>query len=120
MTIEEQQGCFTRQAPTDRRILAYATTGFGRNDLRRREITKTPRWSNRMALMELKANDHCCQEASIFSGAAYIPCNAPATSIVGWKGRPDDPIRMCDACARHNIRNRGGELIGPYKNSPPA
>ncbi|MCD0415700.1 hypothetical protein LOC51_00600 [Rubrivivax sp. JA1024] len=69
---------------------------------------------------KLQADEDCCQEASIFSVAVYMPCNAPATSVVGWKGRSDTPIRMCDACANHNIRNRGGELIAPYKNSPPA
>lgn len=70
--------------------------------------------------MELKADDNCCEEASILSTNTYIPCNAPAVSIVGWKGRSDKPIRMCRECANHNIRNRGGELIGPYKKSPPA
>lgn len=62
----------------------------------------------------LKAKEHCCEEASTLSNQFYIPCNNPAVSIVGWKGRNDKPIRMCVACADHNIKNRGGKYIGPY------
>lgn len=67
--------------------------------------------------MPLTANEHCCEEAAILPPGldlGYVPCNKPATKIVGWKGRSDPPIRMCDACADHNIRNRGGQLIKPY------
>ena len=64
--------------------------------------------------MELKAGEGRCEEASLLSRETYIPCNAPAVSVVGWKGRSDKPIRMCADCTRHNIKNRGGELIGPY------
>jgi hypothetical protein len=43
----------------------------------------------------------------------YIPCNAPATRMI--KNRdPQSPYRMCDMCADHNVRNRGGEDVGPY------
>lgn len=51
-----------------------------------------------------------CQEASIMSRAAYVPCGAPATSIV----RHDKDGRsylMCTPCADHNLRNRGGKLV---------
>jgi len=64
--------------------------------------------------MALVAAPHCCEEASLLSRSFYLPCNAPAVSIVGWKGRDEKPIRMCAACADHNIKNRSGKLIGPY------
>lgn len=64
----------------------------------------------------MTANEHCCEECAIMPPGvnAYFPCNKPATKIVGWKGRSDIPIRMCDGCADHNIRNRGGETIRLY------
>lgn len=65
-------------------------------------------------MLELKAKDHCCEEASMMSHSFYIPCNKPAAHIVGWKGRSDTPIRMCDACTHHNVRNRGGEIVKAY------
>ena len=65
--------------------------------------------------MTLKANPNCCEEASTLSHSFYIPCNNPAVNIVGWKGRSDKPIRMCEGCTYHNIKNRGGQIIGPYK-----
>lgn len=54
-----------------------------------------------------------CEEAAL-GLPFYLPCNKPATFIVGWIGRRDAPIRMCDHCKDHNVRNRGGEVIGPY------
>ena len=42
--------------------------------------------------------------------------NKPAVSIVGWKGRSNPPIRiLLEACAYHNVRHRGGEIVGPLK-----
>lgn len=65
--------------------------------------------------MKLKAGPDRCEEASVLSGASYIPCNAPATQIIGWPRRPGEPdIRMCDMCAYHNIRNRGAERIRAF------
>lgn len=61
-----------------------------------------------------KANEHCCEEAALHSHTTYIPCNKHAVNIVGWKGRSDAPIRMCEFCTDHNVRNRGGEIIKPY------
>jgi hypothetical protein len=61
--------------------------------------------------MKLKAKPGCCEEASMLSGNFYIPCNAPATCVVGWKGRNEKPIRMCEMCADHNLRHRGGEKL---------
>lgn len=63
----------------------------------------------------LVAGTDRCEEASPLSGFAYIPCDKPAVSIVRWKGRSDPPIRMCFGCADHNVRNRGGEIVGPFK-----
>lgn len=63
---------------------------------------------------ELKAGEGRCEEASMFSRIFYIPCNAPAESVVKFRSG-EGPYRMCAACADHNIRNRGAELIGPYK-----
>ena len=45
----------------------------------------------------------------------YAPCNKPAVNIVGWKGRSEPPIRMCEACTYHNVRNRSGEIVRPFK-----
>ena len=44
----------------------------------------------------------------------YIPCNEPAESIVMFVDRKEGPYRMCGACARHNVNNRGATLMGPY------
>ncbi|MGY3393455.1 hypothetical protein ACVWW6_006046 [Bradyrhizobium sp. USDA 3311] len=67
--------------------------------------------------MDLKAGEHRCEEASILSREKYIPCNAPAVSMVGWKHREEGPYRMCAMCAAHNVKNRRAEILGPY---PPA
>lgn len=53
-------------------------------------------------MIELKAKDGCCQEASMFSQEFYIPCNAPATKIM--RHRNGEEYRMCDPCADHNTR----------------
>jgi len=45
---------------------------------------------------------------------AHIPCNKPATTLIGWPDRGEGPYRMCDACAWHNIKNRNAEDLGPY------
>lgn len=70
--------------------------------------------------MELKAGEDRCEEASFLSREKYIPCNAPAILMVGWKDRGEGPYRMCPMCAEHNVRNRGAHVIGPYKNPSPA
>jgi hypothetical protein len=59
------------------------------------------------------AKPGCCQEAAL-GVPFYAPCNRPAINVVGWKGRSDAPIRMCAMCTDHNVRHRGGEIIGPY------
>ena len=71
--------------------------------------------SLRVECLPMVADPGCCEEAALISTFCYIPCNKTAISIVGWKGRPDNPIRMCAMCTDHNVRNRGGEIIGPYK-----
>jgi len=63
---------------------------------------------------ELKANPHCCEEAALNSTTYYIPCNKPAVSVVGWKGRSDTPIRMCEMCTHHNVNNCGGYIVEAY------
>lgn len=65
--------------------------------------------------MALKAKEHCCEEAALLPFPGYIPCNKPAVSMVGWPDRGEGPYRMCEACADHNVRNRGATLIGPYE-----
>lgn len=50
-----------------------------------------------------------CQEASILSRDRYRACNRPAKWIVANK---DSCIYfMCDHCADHNVKNRGGVYI---------
>lgn len=62
-------------------------------------------------MTELKAKEGCCEEASPMSAQFYIPCNRPAVALVGWKGRDEKPIRMCDQCEYHNVKNRGGYRV---------
>ncbi len=65
---------------------------------------------------DLKAEPHCCEEASLRSHNYYIPCNVPATKLV-FHVRDDRTYRMCAACAWHNINNRGGEDKGEYHDA---
>ena len=74
----------------------------------------TNSWPQPQAAQGLKANAHCCEEASLNSSQFYIPCNTPAVSVVGWRGHNDNPIRMCAFCADHNVSNRGGYIVEPY------
>ena len=67
---------------------------------------------------ELKAGEGRCQEASTLSGERYIPCNAPAVALVGWKGRDEKPIRMCAMCEYHNIKNRNGYRVSAIEGAP--
>jgi hypothetical protein len=60
----------------------------------------------------IEAEPTGCEEASILSTSVYIPCNAPATRLV--KNRDPRTYRMCDACADHNVRNRGARDVGPF------
>ncbi len=64
--------------------------------------------------MQLKAQEHGCEEADLRSREFYIPCNRPAKHIVGWEHRSEGPYRMCDMCTEHNVKNRGARIIGPY------
>lgn len=57
-----------------------------------------------------------CQEASIHSREKYIPCRAPATTIV-FHEKDGRGYYMCDPCADHNCRNRGGKLVTISKKS---
>jgi hypothetical protein len=59
-------------------------------------------------MLDLKAKPGCCQEASPASYNFYIPCNAPAVAMVDWPPRDEPAVRMCEACADHNVHNRGG------------
>lgn len=55
-----------------------------------------------------------CQEASTASGATYIPCGEDGTKLV-LSERGQRIYVMCDACADHNIRNRGAVLLAVHK-----
>lgn len=48
-----------------------------------------------------------CEEASPMSANFYIPCGQPAVAVVDH-GRGEGEYLMCEACADHNVRNRGG------------
>jgi hypothetical protein len=74
----------------------------------------TNSWPQPKAAEGLVAKPHCCEEASLNSLQFYIPCNNPAVSVVGWRGRNDSPVRMCAFCADHNVKNRGGYIAEPY------
>jgi len=60
--------------------------------------------------LELVAKPGCCGEC-VMGAPFYVPCNKPAFTLIGWKGRSDQPVLMCDGCADHNIKNRGGEIL---------
>ena len=63
----------------------------------------------------ITARPHCCEEAAMGMGDAYLPCNKPATKIIRPRKDGSEPdLRMCDACADHSVRNRGMLLLGPY------
>ena len=47
----------------------------------------------------------------MLSGAAYFPCGQPAVAIV-YHDKDRRGYYMCLACADHNVRNRGGRLVG--------
>jgi hypothetical protein len=51
-----------------------------------------------------------CQEASHLSRQSYIACRAPATHVI-WHDKDRRGYYMCDACADHNVRNRGGRDV---------
>lgn len=61
-----------------------------------------------------EASPDRCEEAGPLSVEVYIPCNAPAVKLV-YHSRDKRTYRMCEQCAWHNIKNRGGEDRGPYK-----
>lgn len=63
--------------------------------------------------MPIDAMPGKCEEASILSTSFYIPCNLPAVRLV-HHASDRTTYRMCEACAAHNLRNRGGEDRGPY------
>ena len=77
-------------------------------------MPRTKRTEQAPAPVELKANPDGCAEASPLSVKFYIPCNKPAKFVVGWTGRSEAPIRMCEMCADHNVKNRGGFIAQPY------
>ena len=51
-----------------------------------------------------------CQEVSILSGQFYIACGQPAVAIV-YHEKDRRGYYMCEMCACHNVRNRGGKLV---------
>ncbi len=67
----------------------------------------------------LKAREHCCEECMMGS-PIYVPCNKPATKVIGVRDGGEGPYRMCDMCADHSVKNRGMMLIGPYAGPAPA
>ena len=50
-----------------------------------------------------------CEEASPLSVRTFIPCGKPATFLV--KNRDPKPYFMCEACADHNVKNRGATVL---------
>lgn len=48
-----------------------------------------------------------CTEASMFSRETKIDCGKPAEFII-WHNSDRRAYAMCDSCADHNVKNRGG------------
>lgn len=61
----------------------------------------------------MKAREHGCEEASVFSQSSYIPCNKDATKIV-YSKRDKRSYRMCAECALHAETNRGMKITANY------
>ena len=66
-------------------------------------------------MRNLDIPSHTCEEANMFGvmrpgphGPEPVPCGQQATKLVWHYGRKERPYFMCDGCADHNIRNRGG------------
>jgi len=57
-----------------------------------------------------------CEEASPMSRSFKIDCGRPATAII-WSNRDQRAYRMCEMCADHNVRNRGGVKLAPEKTT---
>lgn len=66
-----------------------------------------------MTTPNLKAKEHCCEEASPMSHTFYIACNRPATRKI-HSDKDRSTYRMCTMCADHNTRSRGMKDVGPY------
>lgn len=61
----------------------------------------------------ITAKPGTCEEASMFAPpGCYLPCGNPAVTRVHHR-RDDRTYNMCEMCADHNIKNRGGEDRGP-------
>ena len=67
-------------------------------------------------MLDVKAKEHCCEECAILPPGMnfYMPCNKPATKMIGWPARKEGPYRMCDDCAWHSVKNRGATEMGSY------
>lgn len=55
-----------------------------------------------------------CQEASMYPGLSQFQCGRAAVAVV-WHDRDHRAYMMCDMCADHNVRNRGGQLVAAAK-----
>ena len=62
--------------------------------------------------MPLEAKKGCCEEASFQPPipGVYFPCNEPAVCRV-YHENGNVTYRMCEACADHNVKNRGGKRL---------
>lgn len=69
-------------------------------------------------MLALKAKPDGCEEC-VMGAPFYVPCNKPATQLIGWKHRTEGPYRMCDMCADHNVRNRGAFKVSSYEPATP-
>jgi hypothetical protein len=57
-------------------------------------------------MLGARGREKKCQEASSLSREEYIQCGKPAVCIVD--NGDSQPYWMCEECADHNVRNRGG------------
>jgi hypothetical protein len=53
-----------------------------------------------------RGRNRTCQEASPLSRGEYVACGRPAVCIVD--NGDTHPYWMCNYCADHNVKNRGG------------
>jgi len=41
-----------------------------------------------------------------------VECYQPWVALIQWTGTGEGPYFMCDFCAWHSVKNRGGTIVG--------
>jgi hypothetical protein len=68
-------------------------------------------WNGKFKSVWGLTDEDTCEEASTASRLTYIPCGRPAVVHV-YHEKDRRSYKMCFPCADHNVRSRGGKLVG--------